>query len=280
MSSLTLSAKLQLPFKLGMQQNQCAYLEQILMDSFISGATMDKSMEYAGVSSYPQTGASLNEVSRSLNSWDLITKLNKKEEKDSASSQIYMDSMNYGFQPITDQLSTDFVSYEQNVQNLQPIQIKLDTLKDEISTEQSLDNSTTTKHSKEIKTPKKGKDSDAVSFMQEERRKLIQKINKSSDDQAIFQKRVKKLRKNAQHGAESYRGSRYWGVSKNKSKWQVMITLNHYKEYNGGFSDENEAARVYDRKAICTFGLKAKTNNTYTKKEVVEILMNDCPIVL
>lgn len=59
-----------------------------------------------------------------------------------------------------------------------------------------------------------------------------------------------------------------------------MITLNHYKEYNGGFSDELEAARVYDRKAICTFGLKAKTNNDYTKEEVMEILKNDCPIVL
>jgi hypothetical protein len=59
-----------------------------------------------------------------------------------------------------------------------------------------------------------------------------------------------------------------------------MITLNHYKEYNGGFSCEFEAAKVYDRKSICTFGLKAKTNNSYTKKEVMEILRNDCPIVL
>ena len=59
-----------------------------------------------------------------------------------------------------------------------------------------------------------------------------------------------------------------------------MITLNHFKEYNGGFSDEAEAAKVYDRKSICTFGLKAKTNFDYTKKEVLEILKNDCPIVL
>ena len=105
-------------------------------------------------------------------------------------------------------------------------------------------------------------------------------MERSNDEQTIFYKRIKKLRKNAKHGDTNYRGSRYWGVSKNKSKWQVMITLNHYKEYNGGFSCEHEASRVYDRKSICTFGLKAKTNNSYTKKEVLDILKNDCPIVL
>ena len=59
-----------------------------------------------------------------------------------------------------------------------------------------------------------------------------------------------------------------------------MITLNHYKEYNGGFSAEEEAARVYDRKSICTFGLKAKTNFDYTKQEVIEMIKYDCKIVL
>ncbi len=99
-------------------------------------------------------------------------------------------------------------------------------------------------------------------------------------EKTIFTKREKKLRKNANHAAKTYRGSRFWGVSKNKNKWQVMITLNHFKEYNGGYSDEFEAARTYDRKSICTFGLKAKTNFSYTKEEVLEILTNDCPIVL
>lgn len=121
---------------------------------------------------------------------------------------------------------------------------------------------------------------DANAFMREERRKLLMKLEKSTDDRVIFQKRAKKLRKNAKHDDENYRGSRYWGVSRNKSKYQVMITLNHYKEYNGGFSCEDEAARVYDRKSICTFGLKAKTNFDYSKIQILEILKNDCPIVL
>lgn len=190
--------------------------------------------------------------------------------------------MSFGSQSAIEQIPTDFFGYQQSLLNLQPIKIKLDALKDDNSTEQSLDNSTTTKHSKDTKNMKEKREFDAANFMKEERKKLLQLVNsnKTTDNHIIFQKRLKKLRKNAQHGAESYRGSRYWGVSKNKSKWQVMITLNHYKEYNGGFSDEDEAARVYDRKSICTFGLKAKTNFAYTKQEVVEILMNDCPIVL
>lgn len=59
-----------------------------------------------------------------------------------------------------------------------------------------------------------------------------------------------------------------------------MITLNHYKEYKGGFDSEYDAARMYDKKSICTFGLKAKTNFDYTKHEVIDILQNDEAIIL
>jgi hypothetical protein len=59
-----------------------------------------------------------------------------------------------------------------------------------------------------------------------------------------------------------------------------MITLNHFKDYKGGFDCEVEAARMYDRKSICTFGLKAKTNFDYTKNQVFEILKDDESIIL
>jgi hypothetical protein len=59
-----------------------------------------------------------------------------------------------------------------------------------------------------------------------------------------------------------------------------MITLNHYKEYKGGFDTEEAAARMYDKKSICTFGLKAKTNFDYTKAEVMEILRDDESIIM
>lgn len=56
--------------------------------------------------------------------------------------------------------------------------------------------------------------------------------------------------------------------------------MNHYKEYKGGFDSEADAAKMYDRKSICTFGLKAKTNYNYTKNEVLEILKDDESIIL
>ena len=49
---------------------------------------------------------------------------------------------------------------------------------------------------------------DANLLIKEERRKLLIKLEKSNDDKVIFKKRVKKLRKNAKHDDENYRGSR------------------------------------------------------------------------
>ena len=117
-------------------------------------------------------------------------------------------------------------------------------------------------------------------FIAEERRRLIKKLNSCDGDRVVFQKRVKSSQKDPKVTADNYRGSKFWGVSKNKSKWQVMITLNHFKEYKGGFEDEFSAARFYDKKSICTFGLKAKTNYDYTKFEVLELLREDETIVM
>ena len=44
-----------------------------------------------------------------------------------------------------------------------------------------------------------------------------------------------------------------------------MLAINHTKEYYGGFKNEIEAAQEYDLRAISTYGLKAKTNFSYTK---------------
>ena len=53
-----------------------------------------------------------------------------------------------------------------------------------------------------------------------------------------------------------------------------MLAINHTKEYYGGFRNEQDAAREYDYWAISTYGLKAKTNYNYTKREVLFILTN------
>ena len=68
------------------------------------------------------------------------------------------------------------------------------------------------------------------------------------------------------------RGSRYRGVSKNGSQWQVLIMVKKKKRYLGSFSNEEEAARAYDKVALQHHGIKAKTNYDYNKEEIKQIL--------
>ena len=68
------------------------------------------------------------------------------------------------------------------------------------------------------------------------------------------------------------RGSRYRGVSKNGSQWQVLIMVKKKKRYLGSFSNEEKAARAYDKVALQHHGIKAKTNYDYTKEEIKKIM--------
>ena len=68
------------------------------------------------------------------------------------------------------------------------------------------------------------------------------------------------------------RGSKYRGVSKNGRNWQVLIVVKKQKKYLGSYSNEEEAARAYDKIALQNLGFNAITNYDYTKEEIDEIL--------
>lgn len=68
------------------------------------------------------------------------------------------------------------------------------------------------------------------------------------------------------------RGSKFRGVSRNGNQWQVLIMVLKKKRYVGSYSDEEEAARAYDKATLQNHGLKAKTNFDYTPEELEEIL--------
>ncbi|CDW76020.1 ap2-like ethylene-responsive transcription factor ant-like [Stylonychia lemnae] len=88
----------------------------------------------------------------------------------------------------------------------------------------------------------------------------------TSEDQLILQSKLKRKQ------TKSSRGSQYRGVSKNGKKWQVQLLGNLKKHYIGSISTEIKAARIYDKHAILTHGLRAKTNFQYTKSQIDRIL--------
>lgn len=66
--------------------------------------------------------------------------------------------------------------------------------------------------------------------------------------------------------------SLYRGVSKNWSKWQVIIMINNKRYYFGSYPTEEYAARVYDILALKNFGIKAKTNFVYNNNQIKQII--------
>ena len=68
------------------------------------------------------------------------------------------------------------------------------------------------------------------------------------------------------------RGSRYRGVSRNGNQWQVLIMVCKKKRYVGSYSNEEEAARAYDKASLQNHGVRAKTNYDYVDDELRDIL--------
>jgi len=51
-----------------------------------------------------------------------------------------------------------------------------------------------------------------------------------------------------------------------------MIVKGIAKKYLGAITSEQKAARLYDKYAMIIQGIQAKTNYSYTKKEILKLL--------
>ena len=112
-------------------------------------------------------------------------------------------------------------------------------------------------------------------------RALLESIQR--DDEVVVKAKPKNK---CTRERKSGRHSVYRGVSKNGKKWQVMIMgksarpcLISYlslgmkcKEYCGAIMSELHAAMMYDKLAIMSHGLAAKTNFNYTKRDTLQII--------
>jgi hypothetical protein len=65
--------------------------------------------------------------------------------------------------------------------------------------------------------------------------------------------------------------SKYRGVSRNGSNWQVLIMANNSKYYIGSYTSEELATRVYDIHEIKMRGIKARTNFPYNNIQIKNI---------
>jgi hypothetical protein len=70
----------------------------------------------------------------------------------------------------------------------------------------------------------------------------------------------------------SGRRSMFIGVSKNGQNWQVLINMGKFKKYIGTYPTEKEAAIAYDFYSICLHLKKAKTNFTYDRDVLLDMI--------
>lgn len=75
---------------------------------------------------------------------------------------------------------------------------------------------------------------------------ILSTVNKfqSKLETTLIDAKPKKMHDNMSEN--KFRGSKYRGVSKNKSKWQMMIMINQKKVYIGAIQNELDAAKYYD----------------------------------
>jgi len=100
--------------------------------------------------------------------------------------------------------------------------------------------------------------------------KKIVYVNKDLLNNYSTSRSIKKT-KNINFVIRNKTSSKYRGVSRNGSNWQVLIMANNKKYYLGNYPSEELAARVYDIHAIKMRGIKARTNFPYNKVQLKNI---------
>ena len=116
------------------------------------------------------------------------------------------------------------------------------------------------------------------------KRRLLDTIDFQQNIEALLStiKRVTNEGKVVVHGKRkstarlllSNRRSHYTGVFKNGDNWQALISIQKRKTYIGTYTNELEAAKVFDFYSILLNGITATTNFDYTKMDIVEMIEN------
>ena len=100
---------------------------------------------------------------------------------------------------------------------------------------------------------------------------LQELLDSVEDDDAVLISGKKKAQY-YKHDRKTKRRSGYRGVSRNGASWQVLMMINNVKTYVGCYDSEEEGALVYDIVSILFKQRKARTNLSYSKSKLLELL--------
>ena len=83
-----------------------------------------------------------------------------------------------------------------------------------------------------------------------------------------------KKKAESKDGPLSSKRSSFIGVSRNGLHWQALITINKRKTYIGSYECEKDAAVAFDFFSILLHSFTAKTNFSYTRNNIEEMIWN------
>lgn len=241
MNSIDLLDKLNLPIRIGLVGEEALFNQKTIMDAYLSAASLQLNRQLFGLDSScnwvgnerssNESIYSLNKISADLpkmsSSFDLFKMYHaenpafEENTDDIIETKIVLDIMKIKDYPLTDLHDSG-----RNILQYQDVSNSQNETESESYTklEQEM-------HRRDASPQRKGKKkvdrSDINHLVSEERRRLLKKLQACDNHRLIFKRRVKNSKKDPKISADTYRGSRFWGVSKNKSKWQVSGAV-HY----------------------------------------------------
>ena len=83
-----------------------------------------------------------------------------------------------------------------------------------------------------------------------------------------------KRKAESKEGPLSDTRSSFIGVSRNGLNWQALIAINKRKTYIGSYESEKDAALAFDFYSILLHSLTAKTNFSYSKEDIINMITN------
>ncbi|CDW88133.1 ant-like protein [Stylonychia lemnae] len=105
--------------------------------------------------------------------------------------------------------------------------------------------------------------------VQKKRRRLVEVLQTKRTLEIVIKPHKKAFKGD---NVQNFRGSKFRGISKNGNSWQILVMVNRKKKYLGTLPTEDQAAKFYDKVAIQYQGHKAKTNYSYSKNQIIQIL--------